>query len=58
MTSAAHHVGMLVFPDVTLLDVAGPAEVFTVANGLTDSPSSSSTVDSSQAPLHSHSPCW
>ena len=32
MTSAAHQVAMLVYDGVTLLDVAGPAEVFAEAN--------------------------
>ncbi|MFD1517184.1 GlxA family transcriptional regulator [Pseudonocardia yunnanensis] len=32
MTATPHQVGILVFPGVTLLDVAGPAEVFTEAN--------------------------
>lgn len=32
MTPAAHHVAMLVYDGVTLLDVAGPAQVFAEAN--------------------------
>jgi transcriptional regulator GlxA family with amidase domain len=32
MAADPHRVGILVFPGVTLLDVAGPAEVFNVAN--------------------------
>jgi transcriptional regulator GlxA family with amidase domain len=32
MSGAVHRVGMLVFPGVTLLDVAGPAEVLSEAN--------------------------